>query len=85
MGVLPLQFVDNQSMESLGLDGSEFYDIPDVANEVEPRSTIEVTAKTVSGQNKRFKVLVRIDTLIENEYYKNGGILQTVLRNLAKE
>ena len=41
-------------MESLGLDGSEFYDIPDVANEVEPRSTIEVIAKTVSGQSKRF-------------------------------
>ena len=85
MGVLPLQFVDNQSMESLGLDGSEFYDIPDVANEVEPRSTIEVTAKTVSGQNKRFKVLVRIDTLIENEYYKNGGLLPFVLRKMIKE
>ena len=72
-------------MESLGLDGREFYDIPDVANEVEPRSTIEVIAKTISGQSKRFKVLVRIDTLIENEYYKNAGLLPYVLRKMMKE
>ncbi|MFL2664379.1 MAG: aconitate hydratase AcnA [Dehalococcoidia bacterium] len=85
MGVLPLQFMDNQSMESLELDGSEFYDIPNVANEVEPRSIIEIHAKTVSGKTKKFNVLVRIDTAIENEYYKNGGLLPFVLRKMIKE
>ena len=82
MGVLPLEFADSQSWKSLGLDGHETYDIQGLDDDLQPRSTVTVVAKRDSGETVSFEVNVRIDTAVEMEYYRNGGILQTVLRNL---
>ena len=84
MGVLPLAFHDGSDAESLGLDGTEFYSIP-ASGDLEPFSEIIVTAKKEDGTVVRFPAVVRLETPVEVEYYRNGGILQTVLRNLAKD
>ena len=84
MGVLPLEFADGATWESLGLTGEEVIDIPDLGNDLQPRSTITVHATGADGTKKSFPCLVRIDTPVEIEYYRNGGILHTVLRKLAK-
>ena len=81
MGVLPLQFQKGESAESLGLTGEEVYDIPRPGK---PGQLLEVTARDPSGAEKRFTVLARIDTPIDLEYYRNGGILPTVLRGFAR-
>ncbi len=81
MGVLPLQFPNGETWQSLGLTGEERYDIP-VDQITEPRGTITVTATADDGTTKTFDAIVRIDTPVELDYYRNGGILQTVLRNL---
>ncbi|MGA1293265.1 MAG: aconitate hydratase AcnA [Candidatus Nanopelagicales bacterium] len=85
MGVLPLQFVDGQNVESLGLDGSESFSISgiEILNENSIPQTLEVTAQGKSGE-KKFQVKLRIDTPGEADYYRNGGILPFVLRQLAK-
>ena len=83
MGVLPLTFPDGENADSLGLDGSESFDIPSHAN-LEPLSSITVTATKQSGETVEFEATVRLDTPVEVDYYRNGGILQTVLRNLAQ-
>ena len=83
MGVLPLAFPDGSDGESLGLDGTELYSIPASGN-LDPFSEIIVTAKKGDGTVVSFPVIVRLETPVEVEYYRNGGILQTVLRNLAK-
>ena len=83
MGVLPLTFQDGQSHESLGLDGTETFDIP-VTDDVQPRQTITVTATKADGTEVVFNTTCRIDTPVEVDYYRNGGILHTVLRNMAK-
>jgi len=85
MGVLPLVFTDGQSATSLGLDGTETYDLLGVANSVTPSSTIEITATSKSGNVTKFNVLARIDTEIENEYYRHGGLLPYVLRQMMTE
>ena len=85
MGVLPLVFTDGQSATSLGLDGTETYDLLGVANNVTPSSTIEITATSQNGDVTKFNVLARIDTEIENEYYRHGGLLPYVLRQMMKE
>jgi len=83
MGILPLELPAGQSWQSLGLTGEEVFDIP--ADEtLRPRSTITVTAKSATG-TKQIPCMVRIDTPVELDYYRNGGILQTVLRKLATE
>lgn len=82
MGVLPLEFANNNSWESLGLDGSEVFDIADLANDLQPRSVLKVVATKTTGEKIAFDTNVRIDTPVEMDYYRNGGILQTVLRNL---
>ena len=87
MGILPLQFAAGQSVESLGLTGSERYDIAgltDVLAEGFPRGK-EVTVRVTpaSGAPKEFRALVRIDTPQELQYYRHGGILEYVLRQLA--
>ena len=84
MGVLPLEFADGASWQSLGLTGEEQIDIPDLSNDLQPRSTINVAAKAADGTTKSFACVVRIDTPVEMQYYRNGGILPTVLRNLAE-
>ena len=84
MGVLPLQFMDGENGESLGLKGDEIFDVLDLSDAIKPGQTIRVTAKSPSGGAAReFKTKLRIDTPVEVEYYRNGGILQTVLRRLA--
>ena len=83
MGVLPLAFSDGADAESLGLDGTELYSIP-ASGDLDPFSEIIVTAKKGDGTVVSFPAVVRLETPVEVEYYRNGGILQTVLRNLAK-
>ena len=83
MGVLPLTFSDGESADTVGLDGSELFQIPTSA-QLTPLSTIKVVAKKPNGTEIKFDAVVRLDTPVEVEYYRNGGILQTVLRNLAE-
>lgn len=82
MGVLPLQFTGGDSWKSLGLDGTETFDIKGVGS-VSPRATLKVTAKKPDGKEINFDVLCRLDTEVEIEYFKHGGILAYVLRRMA--
>jgi aconitate hydratase len=84
MGVLPLQFLPGENVESLGLTGREVYDILGMTDDVQPRQTLIVKATRGDGTFSSFQVIARLDTPVEVEYYKNGGILQTVLRGLMK-
>ncbi len=83
MGVLPLQFRDGESRESLELDGTEVFDIR-LDDKLKPQQAVEVTAKKPNGEQIHFVATCRIDTPVEVVYYRNGGILHTVLRQLAK-
>ncbi len=83
MGVLPLQFREGESRESLDLDGTEVFDIA-LDDDLKPQQAVEVTARKADGDEVRFVMTCRIDTPVEVEYYRNGGILHTVLRELAK-
>jgi aconitate hydratase len=85
MGVLPLQFPEGESADSLGLDGTETFDIAGVTelNEGRTPRTVKVTATKDSGEKVEFDAVVRIDTPGEADYYRNGGILQYVLRQVA--
>ena len=85
MGVLPLQFKEGQSVEALGLTGKEVIDIIGLDDNLKPRQDVTVKAKKADGSVIEFKATVRIDTPVEVEYYRNGGILQTVLRGLMRE
>lgn len=82
MGVLPLQFKPGESVESLGLTGREVFDIAGLSGEIHPRQEFKVTATQDDGQSKTFGVIARLDTPVDVDYYRNGGILQTVLRGL---
>ena len=84
MGVLPLVFKDGQSRKSLNLDGSETYDITGVAAGITPRMDVPCTIHRADGSSENITLLCRIDTLDEVEYYRHGGILQYVLRNMLK-
>jgi aconitate hydratase len=84
MGVLPLQLPSGQSWETLGLTGEEIFEIPDLNDSLQPRAELLVRAVAPSGAVKEFRAVARIDTPVELDYYRNGGILQTVLRKLAK-
>jgi aconitate hydratase len=85
MGVLPLQFQDGEDWETLGLTGHEIFDI-DIDDHVRPRQTIEVTATDPeSGDKKQIETTCRLDTDVEIDYYRNGGILHKVLRQMAAE
>jgi len=85
MGVLPLQFPDQASADSLGLDGSETFDISGVTvlDEGRTPATVSVRAAKADGAVVTFDATVRIDTPGEADYYRNGGILQYVLRSLV--
>ncbi len=85
MGILPLQFKDGQNVESLGLTGKEVIDIIGLSDDLKPRQDVTVKATKADGAIVEFKATVRIDTPVEVEYYRNGGILHTVLRKLVKE
>jgi len=82
MGVLPLQFKAGENRESIGLDGFETYQITGIADNLSPGKELTVTAKSDDGAEKSFRVVTRIDTPEELNYYKHGGILQYVLRQL---
>ena len=82
MGVLPLQFIENTNRTNLNLKGSELISIIDIEKGINPGDHVEVEIKYQSGDTKKIKMLCRIDTKNELEYYKNGGILQYVLRNM---
>ena len=80
MGVLPLEFNDEQSAESLGLSGHESYSFTGISDALTPGKKIKVTARSESGEEKTFDTKARLDSDIEIAYYKHGGILQYVLR-----
>ncbi len=82
MGVLPLQFTDGMNRTNINLTGSELISVLDLKKGILPSDKIEVEIKYVSGDVKKVNMLCRIDTKNELEYYKNGGILQYVLRNM---
>ena len=84
MGVLPLQFKDGESWQTLGLKGNESVSIAGIADGLKPRSMMTVNITRADGSTASAQVMCRIDTLEEIDYFKNGGILQYVLRNLAK-
>ena len=84
MGVLPLQFAAGVNRQTLGLDGSEVFDIVGLADGLKPRMTLPLTVRRADGRSETVPLLCRVDTLDEVEYYRHGGILQYVLRNLMK-
>ena len=84
MGILPLRYKDGQNAESLGLDGSEIYDIEGLSDSMLPKSEVSVKARKADGSVVTFKAIALLNTPVEVNYYRNGGILQTVLRNLVK-
>ena len=77
-------FIPGENAESLGLTGRETYDILGINDDIKPRQMLKVIATDDEGRKTEFEVIARLDTPIDVDYYKNGGILQTVLRNLAK-
>ena len=85
MGVLPLQFKVGENADSLGLNGSETFDILGLNNELSKQGEVIVRVSNKIGSVTTFKAIVRLDTDIEVEYYRNGGILHTVLRKLLLE
>ena len=82
MGILPLQFINNKNRKNLNLIGSELFSILNIEKGINPGDQMNVEIKYQSGDVKKIKMLCRIDTKNELEYYKNGGILQYVLRNM---
>jgi aconitate hydratase len=89
MGILPLEFEPGTTWQSLGLTGEEVFNIPELGDALKPRQAIHVIAKKQGARSreqgaKSFSMIVRIDTPVELDYYRNGGILQTVLRKLMK-
>lgn len=85
MGILPLQFKDSQNVHSLDLSGFEIYDILGLTDEMEPNQDYTVRVTDERGVVGEFMVTSRLDTPVEVAYYKNGGILHTVLRRLVQE
>jgi aconitate hydratase len=83
MGVLPLQFKPGDSHESLGLTGSEIYEIAGIASDLFPGKELQVIAQDSAGGQIRFHVIARLDSPVEVAYYQHGGILNYVLRGMA--
>jgi aconitate hydratase len=84
MGVLPLQFKAGQNAETLGLEGQERLTIAGIAGELRPRQDVTVAVESKDGAKTSFRAIARLDTPVEINYYRNGGILQTVLRKMLK-
>ena len=82
MGILPLEFQPGQNAQTLGLTGEEVFDFVGLDDGLQPRSLLTVRATAPSGKVTEFQARVRIDSQVERDYYRNGGILQTVLRKL---
>jgi aconitate hydratase len=84
MGILPLKFVDGQNAESLGLRGDEVFDITGLGETMAPKSMVTVKVRKADGSGFEFKAQALLNTDVEVNYFRNGGILHTVLRNLVK-
>jgi len=84
MGILPLKYMDGQNAESLGLKGDEVFDISGLSDKMAPKSVMTVKAKKTDGKVVEFKATALLNTDVEVNYFRNGGILHTVLRNLVK-
>lgn len=85
MGVLPLQYIAGENAETLGLSGKENYDVIGINDKLFPLKTLSVSAIKEDGTVIQFNVLARLDSVIEVEYFRNGGILQYVLRQFLKQ
>jgi aconitate hydratase len=85
MGVLPLQFSSGEGVDSLGLVGNELFEIVGLDDQIRPQSKLAVNAQKDNGETIQFQGLVRLDTDLEVEYYRNGGILHKVLRDMLAE
>jgi aconitate hydratase A / 2-methylisocitrate dehydratase len=84
MGILPLRFMERQNAESLGLNGDEVFDIEGLSDNLAPKSVLTIKASKIDGSVVEFKATALLNTRIEVNYYRNGGILHTVLRNLVR-
>jgi aconitate hydratase len=85
MGVLPLQFQEGMGWSTLGIDGKETFDIVGLSNDIKPGQTLTVHATREDGSTFEFEAVVRLDSLVDVDYYRNGGILQTVLRQMMRD
>jgi aconitate hydratase len=85
MGVLPLQFKEGENVASLGLTGQELFDVTGLDDGISPRSEVTLTATSPDGLRRSFQAVARLDSAVEVNYYRNGGILPTVLRSLLKK
>jgi aconitate hydratase A / 2-methylisocitrate dehydratase len=85
MGVLPLQFAEGENASSLGLNGQEVFEITGLGDRIQPRSEVTMTATGSNRSKRSFKAIARLDSAVDVAYYRNGGILPTVLRNFLKE
>lgn len=85
MGVLPLQYKDGDTAEKLGLTGNEIFTITGIAEDIKPLKEVQVIAKKEDGQEIKFNAIARMDSKIEIEYYRHGGILQYVLRQFLEK
>jgi aconitate hydratase len=85
MGVLPLQFQEGMSWSSLGITGTETFDFIGLNNDIKPGQSLTVKATREDGSTFEFEAIVRLDSMVDVDYYRNGGILQTVLRQMMRE
>lgn len=85
MGIVPMEFPEGETAESLGLDGTETFEISGIANDLYPQKMLQVTAKKTDGEIIEFESKARFDSAIEIEYYRHGGILHYVLRGFLKK
>jgi len=85
MGGLPLLFKEGENAASRGLTGQEIFDITGLDNGISPRSEVTLTATSPAGARRSFQAVVRLDSVVEVNYYRNGGILPSVLRSLLKK
>jgi aconitate hydratase len=83
MGILPMKFMEGQNVESLGLTGEEVFDIEGLST-ISPKAVVTVRATKTDGNVVEFQAIALLNTDVEVNYYRNGGILHTVLRNLVK-
>ena len=83
MGILPLQYLPGETASTLGLTGREVFSIHGIAGGLRPRQEVAVTARGEDGRERQFRAIARLDGEIDVTYYRNGGVLQTVLRRLA--
>jgi aconitate hydratase len=82
MGVLPMQFIGTDSVDSLHITGNETFDLLGIEDDIKPQQQVTLVINRANGDRQEVKVLLRIDTPIEVDYYKHGGILPFVLRQL---